>query len=353
MKHIFHIQSNINLVIAIAVIDLKKIKKEDVILSVCRNIDVSYLPFRKIEIDDNIYYHSYNRLRNLHDFKWRYNTKIIDKIDFLIKNAIHSNSFIFYCPNSRNFLHRVFITNKSCVGVEYIEDGMDAYLSEKLYYKKYPYQLRWKQLMFQETIIKFFNVFCYKRLRQLKDPFKTFYNHEAIIYCISQKAFSYRNEVQVLSLKRISNLFDSNITIAKDNDNILILDAVVEQKVLTLELYEKLILFISSNLNCRSLKIKFHPYQDGNLKKWTMDTFKSNIDDVVEYNDDIPFELVLAIKSNMAIHGIGSSLLLYSSFIGNHKTHIYYPLLKELFNFTSPRLPYWESAFENILCTTS
>jgi hypothetical protein len=348
MKHIFHIQSNINLVSALGIIEFKALNKDDVILSVCRNINVSYLPYEICTIPDTIYYHSYNKLSTLRKFDWLCNKTIISLIDDFIKNVSDSNNFIYYCPNSRNFHHRVFITNKYCKGVEYIEDGMDAYLEENLYYKKYPYELRKRHYLAQELLFKWFNAFCYNRLYQEDDPFKSYYGHKAKIYCISEKAYSFRNEVSVLPLEKIAKNIKLEVDIINDNDHIFILDAVVEQQVVPIEIYRRFIKYFITIFDNKSLKIKFHPYQEESLKEWTLNEFKENSIHVTEVEEEMPFELILLCKNNLTIYGIGSSLLLYSSYIGNHKTNIHYPVFEDKLGYQSSRLPYWKSAFKEL-----
>ncbi len=348
MKHIFHVHSNINLVSALGVIELKSLKKEDVILSVCRNIDVSYLPYKICKIPDTIYYHSYNKLSTLKKFKWLCNSTIISIIDDIIEDVSDFSNFIYYCPNSRNFHQRVFITNKKCKGVEYLEDGMDAYLEKNLYYEKYPLVLRKINYLAQELLFKWIDLFCYDRLYQEDDPFKTFYSHKAKIHCISDNAYNFRNEVNVLPLDKITINTNFEVGNIDDGDHILILDAVVEQKVVPIEIYKKFIKYFITSFDINSLKVKFHPYQDEGLKEWTLNEFKQTSIDVSEVEEKMPFELILLTKKKLTIYGIGSSLLLYSKILSNHKVHVLYKTFKEQFKYISPRLKFWDSAFKEI-----
>ena len=127
MKYIFHIHSNINLLASVLIVENEKIKRKDVLFLLARGVKTDF-EVNKEDIPAEVYYHSFNVLKELKTLQFLKNSKIVEKIDDLIKGFINGDDFIYYCPNSRGPLYRGFFSHDKCSGVNYIEYGMDAYL---------------------------------------------------------------------------------------------------------------------------------------------------------------------------------------------------------------------------------
>lgn len=348
MKHLFHIHSNINLICTLAIIEEKRIAEDDVILCVARGVNVSFLRYTVLSIPNIIYYHPFNAIRKLFKFKWLKNKDFIKVLDELVKYYTNSNPYIYYAPNSRSQIYKIFITNKKCCGVDYLEDGMDAYLQEEYYYRKYPLNIQPLKKIIQSKFFDKISIFKNKRLKEEDDPFKSYNNHKPMIYCISKNAYKFReNQTHVLSLVTISERFKSTKSL-NDYDRIFILDAVVNQGVIPAKVFKQFFIDFLDTYDHDNLKIKFHPFQEKNIKKWIIETIMKKGLSVEIFDDEIPFELVLVQTKSLFIYGIGSSLLIYGKILGNHNVFPLYPNFLHKYNYQSSRHEFWESSFKMI-----
>ncbi|SFW56595.1 polysialyltransferase family glycosyltransferase [Cellulophaga fucicola] len=345
MKYLFHIHSNINLLVAIGIVEKCNYRKEDVFFLLNRGIKTSFL-VNTIDIPENIYYHPFNTIKKLKNLNFLKNKAILAEIDSIIKSATLGGEFIYFCANSRVPFYRAFFSHKKCSEVHYIEDGMDAYLPAKELESKYPKKIP-KHLLVIDFFLKFLPWFCSNRLRYLNIDFMgNFKNKKSVVYCINKKAYDNQsnNNKVVLNIDEISFFNKQNLK----NDVLFVFDAVVEQKVIKEEDLNKFVDWFSEiYFKGKNISIKFHPFQSKLTQQQIVKKIEANGTHVEVISNDIIMEVLFVKKKQLIIYGIGSSLLVYGSMINNHKVKVLYPYFEKQLGVLSPRLNTWNTMFLN------
>ncbi|NQX82437.1 MAG: hypothetical protein HRT66_10645 [Flavobacteriaceae bacterium] len=345
MKYIFHIHSNINLLASVLIVENEKIKRKDVLFLLARGVKTDF-EVNKEDIPAEVYYHSFNVLKELKTLQFLKNSKIVEKIDDLIKGFINGDDFIYYCPNSRGPLYRAFFSHDKCSGVNYIEDGMDAYLSREGLLNKFPKKVPAHIRLFDATL-GILPVFCNKRLGYMKGELYSNIkkNNTSNIYSLSDKAFKNQiNEnIEVLKIG-----YKSHYNYDYKWSNVFVFDAVVEQKVVKeKDFYSFVNWFCSTYYNDvnETLAIKFHPHQGETEISQILKIFEKNKIETKVISNDVSMEVVFMINKKTKVFGIGSSLLLYASLFGIKDVHVLYPYFEIEKKYKSPRLIFWNDVF--------
>ncbi len=274
------------------------------------------------------------------------NRNIIVKIDNLIQEATEGDEFTYFAPHSRNALYRAFISHPKCIGLQYIEDGMDAYLDEEGYNSKFPFEIPIFHRFLNRFFFNLFPIFCYKRLRAYKDPLRSPFKQASNIYGLSEWAFPYRENRVILESKHL--VADFKYDPIKAGTNVFLLDAIVEQNVVLEDHFIKFIHWFALNISGQELLVKFHPAQDQKIKRTFLDKLNQHNVKVSEFTSSVPFELILFTSSRLNIFGIGSSLLVYASLFNSHEVYALYDYFSEECSHESVRLPIWKNAFEKL-----
>ena len=346
MQHVFHIHSYINYITALGIIESKKIKQEEVLFILCRGINLKEDKFKSLRIPNYIYYFPFFTLKKLKTLDFLKTDRIINDFYELTKSALNDNRFIFYCPNSMNYFFRLFLSHEKCVGVEYLEDGMDMYLSEELYYKKYPFNIPLLQKLAFSILKLFFSQS--NLIKPLDDPFRSVGCHKAILNGISNKSFkniSFGKPIKIVSVKKPESYYDNSII--KGYNHFLLLDAVVEQNIIPRNYFQDFINYFTNSISEKKIAIKFHPFQDQITKKFVIRTFQDQDIEITIIPKDVPFELILFSEDNLKISGIGSSLLNYASFKRSHKIYAFYTYFEKEKKFISSRTEQWRESIGN------
>ena len=345
MIHLFHIHNYSSYLTAIGVVKEKGLSLKDVRFILCRGLKRLSPDHIYYDFSDRLYYFPFTTLRKLKSFHFLKTCSIIKEIDSVIDNLTSGNFYLYYTPNSRNYLYRVFISNSLCRGVEYIEDGMDMYLQADLYEKKYPYRIPYYQVFFHYMF--YLLIQCNRRIKPHRNPFKGFYRHSPLLYGLSNNSFKHlRSDMHFKKVDISDFKFELSNDLKPVNDYLL-LDAVVEQGVIIEKHFKKFINDFSNNFNKKTIGIKFHPFQADHIKNFVLESFQDSNVKYVQVNDDVPFELVLFKKEGLSIYGIGSSLLNYASFNKSHDVYTFYPYFKSILNYISPRHEFWAETFES------
>ncbi|MCK0144100.1 hypothetical protein MWU78_00380 [Arenibacter sp. F26102] len=342
MKYLFHIHSNINLLTAILSVEHRNINKNNVVFILARGIETDF-KVNKITLPEVVYYHSFNTLKSLPNLKFRKNKEVLSKIDGIIDKYV-DEAFTYFCPNSRVPVYRAFFSHPKCVSVNYIEDGMDAYLSKEELLKKFPVPIPFHQKI-ADYVFRFFPVFCANRLNYVSDRFlPDLKDSVSEIYCLSDKSFLGQDNGNrnILQIKANSYYNDANIEFT----NVFVFDAVKNQNVIKeKDLFNFVLWFCEDYFRLDAIAIKFHPFQDEKEIEEIIAIFNKNNITVKVIPSQLVLEAVFINNKQLNIFGIGSSLLVYAALFGIQNVHVLYPYFELAVNFKSPRLTIWNDIF--------
>ncbi|MDC6387795.1 polysialyltransferase family glycosyltransferase [Maribacter sp. PR1] len=342
MKYLFHIHSNINLLTATLIVENGNINKEKVVFILSRGVTTP-LAVKTVKLPKYIYYHPFNTLKKLPNLRFRANRKVLYEIDSIIEENI-DDAFTYFCPNSRVPLYRAFFSHPKCVCVNYIEDGLDAYLSEQELLKKFPKQIP-LHIKVLESAFKLFPVFCAKRLRYVPGGFLSNLKEEkSKIYCLSEKSYlNQENSNRILVGIGDDSLYNySDISF----NEIFVFDAVKNQNVVReKDLYHFVRWFSKEYFAFNEIAIKFHPFQDEKEIEEILAIFSELDIDVTVIGGQLSLEAVFIKRKDVNVYGIGSSLLIYAALFSVQSVHVLFPYFEHRLNYISPRLSIWNDVF--------
>ncbi|EOD9422227.1 hypothetical protein [Vibrio campbellii] len=345
MKHIFHIHSNSCYLSALLIIDNEGLSIQDCILFICRNVKVNKEKFKTIEIEDEIYSHRYNAIRYFHKFPFKKNKTYIDKIDASIEECIKQDQYTYYAPHCRNPFYQVFITHPRCVQVHYLEDGMDAYLDMESIYNRFP---PYKPLTYKvyDKVLSFFDEYTkVSRTSRYVNLYEDIGRYPSILYGLSNQSFSHSEKRKCLVFS--DAVAKSCIGTAYVSDSLLLLDAVVEQNVISEDAFKRFIeWFFSETISGPAINVKFHPMQSAFSKRYVLEAASKN-DINCNILDENLIEIDLYKYQGLKIYGIGSSLLNFASLTNRHEVHALYDFFEQKLGYLSPRLELWKKAFSS------
>jgi hypothetical protein len=344
MKHVFYVHSQTCYITALKVIKFEKILKDQVILLISRNTPLfknDYQSFHIYPLIDNWPFYTQKQILS---FKWFMNRKILNIFDNVINNMIKDN-FVFYSQNSRHYKYNAFISSKNCIENHFIEDGLDMYSSQNEFNIKYPDPLKIRYKLVNSLLSTIQNL--KKRIFQNDNAFWS-KNDNSFFYALSN--FSYQN--LNIDTNKIINLQEVETDVKIPNINytfpIILPSALEEQNITTNQnIANSYIYFLKKN-SIDVINIKWHPAHTVNSKK-IISKLISNEGISINYIDDsIPMELVFATSnSKLTLISNGSSLLIYGVLLGQHKSHVIFPILHKISNCKTPRSQYWENTFLN------
>jgi hypothetical protein len=348
VKHIFHIHSQINLLIACCVILNRKIPKENVLFICCRGVKGFDHIGTSVHLPDDIYYHPYNSPRNILKFKFLKNRFMINEVDSVIKEFTVNSSFIYYVPHCKNPLYQVFISNACCVQVHYIEDGGDAYLTKKELLNKFPNKLHWSHAI-SHFFLKFIPYAMASRLKAKANLYESIGTNQTITFGLTSNSFStgLNESVSVVSISLdVQQLFMTDINYG----SVFLFDALVEQNVVLLDQFKSFFeWYIDSYKEIKGgISIKFHPAQNECSKKIVIDMLTSNSVPYQEISSETNMEMFLLSNKNVNVYGIGSSLLRYSLMKNPAQTFILFPYFTKLNNWGATRKMIWIDLFGDL-----
>lgn len=345
MQHLFHIHSNINLIVAIGIVEQKVLNPKDVHFLLARGVDTDFEGINKHVLHDDLYYNPFHKKQLWKSFK-RDNSVIV-QLDQLINGCIDKDGFCYYAPHSRNAFYSIFASHHECKQVHYIEDGMDNYLSLEGLEKKYPtiVPIGHKVLDFAYRFVPFISS---KRLRSYDDIYRSIGMQESVLFGIGKDTYQNQNHksknIQTIALNKIP-YFERFST---DYRDIFVFDAVIEQKVVEQQYLDQLLhWFGKSHNSIDTLAIKFHPFQTPENREGILKLLGQYMN-VATIADTVLMEVVFAREEDLQVYGMGSSLLTYACGL-NPKTEVevLYPHFHEQGGYTSSRLPIWEDCFRN------
>ncbi len=304
-KHLFVVLSNITQLVVEAYLNENPQFKDDAIILYPKRfnpkavIKTCYYPY----FDDLVQY-------NLPGKNFIKKRKQVDKIQQYISKIVGENSFILYSPHFYINTLRIVSLMKKCIDFKYIEEGTLSYMQQKNIFVtmpnvKYGY-LNQKGLGFQ-----------------IKSAFPDL-NKEGI--CINKECFPFLKNKIVIKQESIDTSLvtwrQQNI-ISFNECGILVVDSLVENKVLKLEEYVialmRSVLMLKQN-NVKKIYFKFHPdqhlYSLINFYRdfLTTENFEIEMD---ELSKQMSLEFVFMASKNLTVVHTISSLGFYAQLQGH------------------------------------
>ncbi|WP_185231151.1 polysialyltransferase family glycosyltransferase [Teredinibacter franksiae] len=348
MKHIFHIHSQINVLISMLIVEVKQLNVEDVLFVCFRGVEApSSIKFTCI-LSNQIYLHPFNSPRNLYKLKFFENRKYIKVVDDVVDKFIGGEDFIYYAPHCRNPIYSVFISHEKCRQVHYIEDGGDAYLSEKALLKKFPNRIHWSHYCVK-YIFRVFPSSMVERLPTYASMYSDIGIRKSICYGLDK--ISFRTSLSPnRKILRVPERFGKLVSYKVRAKNVFVFDALVEQNVVSIEMYaEFLDWFLSGRYKEKEIAIKFHPFQSNEFKRLVMERFGKFGLTVEILPQSVNMELLILFSKDLVVYGVGSSLLMYALLKSRENTHVLYPYFTERLGESCTRKHMWESMFHEYI----
>ena len=343
MKYIFHIHSNINLIVASAIVKQQVINLKEVLFVCCRGVKSEFLDVETANVSDSIYLHPFNAPRDLFSFKFLKNDKVVSYIDGVIADFCQGNDFIYFAPHSKNSFYSVFHSNQNCKQVHYLEDGLDAYLEWEQLKKRFPVKNHWSR----KVIDVFFSVFKKSHARRAALGgylYKNIGSCSSTKFGLSSKSFPGFSNVEVVREDIIQSLQSYNMP----SKSIIVLDALVEQHIVSDIDFFKFIEWLSNKLKAnKSLSIKYHPAQTKQLRDKVTTLLLNEVAEVYVIPDNVCMELIFLENTNLNIYGVGSSLLNYGSLNSTHSVYACYRYFEEKLGIKTSRLSLWDTVYAN------
>lgn len=316
MKHVFYIHSGITYVVTLATIDHLKLTRDQVVIILCRNIQVAneYQVLKLTPEEEQIQllptYGSKEVLKNF-DILW--------KLDKRLSIAIGHMDFTLYLPSEKNFLMQFLQTHSLCKKRHFIEEGILTY------------QLEFKKVVPTRRGIR-------NHLRHwLRTPYHLFRTtvgqSQQPDNLIDFTVFVATRTAELLLKSFTVEYVDVNrILKSRESDyhrviNLYIFDAVVEMGLSdSIPFMQSLESFIVNQVPRKNLHIKFHPYQKDH-KRYLEIFDKYKIDYALLGPEVIP-EVLIVQSNSMAVYGLASSVLFYANEIG-HQVYSFSPALAQ------------------------
>lgn len=341
MKHVFIVHSHITYLMALSIINFKKLSKEDVCIITFNNgFNPLYKPVEVIQFNQdypNKIIRFFNLFRNFNFAKY---------IDSKIANILKGVDYVLYINYAYGY-NKILMTNKHCKGINFIEEGMDSYKSDTLEnYTVHAHNSGFRSSSFQEKIIE--------SLRIVKNIFRGNVTERLLLipahpscfslmpnvsyYCFSEFAFPnvLSQSKQILDINLVKGLNDGRITKFNENSIIWIGDNVVNFYRIPVSKYiaaiKKGVETFQKNHEIKSIYIKFHGSENEESRKLTEDIFNNLHIQTKIIDDSHSIELLLLNSPNCVLLGLTSSLLWYGSLIGHNSYSIsrFFPIHEHL-----------------------
>lgn len=328
MKHLFVIHSHTSFLTAMGVIRYLNLKDDDIAIAWSR--DYKNVLYNSNYNSEDIYWASeYPFFRKL-----LFHNSDINKIDSQINKITNGEDYILYAPHPSATQFEFLLTNKHCVGFNYIQEG--ALVLKGLFAQRkwnFAYRLR-------DSIIRFFykNRLYGAQLTWNVPSFKKL-NKEPECFAISEDIFegsNYKTHIIKWPSYEIPKEYAINPSYPCFITESFIEKDVVEKEVY-LNLYKKLI----ETKGKRENYIKFHPAQWEDTKNEIIQLFENAEKKVKELPANFPFEVYLSSYKNMTVCGFRSSLVVFAGQLG----HDSYSLEKEL-RIQSAKYNQWRGNME-------
>lgn len=341
MKHVFVVHSNITYLAALGVIIKENIHQRDVVI-------ISQLYERELPIKCHRFRQIPLKKILLHPFSVLSEVKCIDNY---VESLVQQESYIVYVEALYPF-HAVIATNKLCVRLNFIEEGLSAYPntlsfnSHTMNYDKSSYRYSSLKERFRDLyyLIKGYPI----RLHAIPSFFNAYYDNSQItFYGFGKDAFKgVSNKVQI-SLREVKEKFQwESSLLLKDVDiwlgtNCCTRENYPIKKYLT-AIHKGMIQTMKEE-NRTQVFVKFHPAESEESRNATINLFENNCIKVRVIPDEVILELELFNVDNVRIYAIDTSIMVYASLLGISCTSLLY-LLEDF-----PQPPLLPSCWDSVV----
>lgn len=300
MKHVFLVNSHTTFLSSIGVINLLKLREEDVILLYARNYSNSVYPVvYKICNVDALYYSANEAFETTDKSLIR---SYINKVDDIIRNDI-SGFFYLYTMNFFNPLVCLLYSSVKCRRISFIQESaqsvVDAYKMDVAFWKGIKRRIK---LFLQGVPFRAWPRPCYYRNDYIWKQYRMY------SYALNEQIFhGFKAQNKIISWP----VLQTNINI-DTGATFFICDGWVQHQMceqdIFLEMMEKLIRENASKFNY----IRFHPNQTEAERIAIIQFFKKNRSNYQIMDASVPFESILCSYKNLNIVGMGSALCFFA-----------------------------------------
>lgn len=346
MKYLFHVHSYTCYITSLGVIKTENLSKEDVTFLICRGLPVIDNDIKHVYMDDHLYYQPYFTNKQLTSFKFLKSKKYIKQVDKIIDNNF-DEKFVYYVHNSRNYLYRIVISHPLCEEVQFIEDGLDMYLDEVEFDRKYPRKVRLRHKVINFFLGKLLGV--YDRLMQVDDPFAN-KSGERHIYGLTDYSFAkFIDEDANYHKVDTEYIRKAQEFLLPKGTNLFVFSALVEQHITTQPIINDFLRWFVNKFQITELSVNFHPHQSEDVRNEIITILKEEGIIVNVVPDEVVMEILFINNDDINVYGIGTSLLIYATyFMEKAKVHSLYPYFEKHLNLITPRTKYWANTYESI-----
>lgn len=314
MKHVFYVHSGITYVVALATIDFLKLTTDQVLILLCRNIQIGtdYKILKLSPPEEQIQLlPSYGNKKVLNKIG------ILWKLDRRLAAVVDHTKFTLYLPSEKNFLMQFLQTHSLCKKRHFIEEGILTY---QLEFKKVVPIRRGIKSHLRHWLRAPYHLFR-TSVGQAQQPHNLF---DFTVFVATRTAESLLKsfKVKYVDVNRILNTRESNYP---GVTNLYIFDAVVEMGLSdSIPFMHSLETFIATEVPRENLHIKFHPFQkDYSVYLAIFD--KYDIEYFLLGPEVIP-EVLIVQSGSLSVYGLASSVLFYAKEFG-HQVRSFSPLL--------------------------
>lgn len=233
----------------------------------------------------------------------------IKEFDVQMCNLIHNEPFIVYIPSSNTISCQMLLTNKSCAGYHFIEEGLANYRMN-LYYEP-PV----KRNFFISILLKAYNLFSSRV--QLDYPFLKPYKankYEPHYYYLDNSIHRINKQHNHILLPLYKE--DNNAEFIYNNCVFFISESLLESRFCN-ENSLRIVLdkTFKKIKNISPIYIKFHPAQKELSRTLVYNVAKKYISNVYIIDDSSSMEQIFIHSTNLKIIGFTSSLLFYANIL--------------------------------------
>ena len=332
---------------SLGVISFKKINHKDVLFILFRDLEIPLSisnNFSIVRLPNEIVQFDYFYVRKLHKFNWIKVKKIIKVLDGFILEHTLGSEFQFYCQNSRHYYLNMISTHYNCIETFYVEESMDAHLSEEIFNLKYSLKLKWPY--------KIINILCLFFLPKIISqriilPYSVFEKRTLEkLYFFGLTNDSFKHYCPNESIKVVDLVILPELKINDYKTYIICLSALDEQGVLdsktTANIYKE---FLNKENIKDKFYIKFHPFQSKENRDIFINTLHEFQFEVIPDNFILEKEFL---NGDINLISIASSLLIYAKKL-NSKNNVFPLYLFAKNKVSKKRFDIWDDALNQFL----
>lgn len=302
MKHLFCVHSSITYYISKAIIEYYNIALGDVVMCVDNHYVNMYddMDCKKEDMTGILaMFKAYDLSKFL---SLPYNIK---RFDTILGNIMQNDTYFAYIPNVTATINQVIITNKKCVGYNFIEEGIGSFKKELFYRCPIPFH------GMRHLVLKTISYFC-KRI-EFEHPFLAKYRKSNF----KPAYYYFKSFIEAIPSNSIYLPYPkfNQIPIVHSGSHIFIVSPLLEYKLALSDTFTKSIIFLAEIIKrvSNSIIIKFHPYQKAPIKESIIKIFDDYSIQLTVLDDSIPIEPIILSDSKLNIYGFESSVLYYAS----------------------------------------